>query len=122
MEENKNLQNPQMKQPTHGEITTIRDILMGGHINQYESQFTEIRNNFTRNDADKDARFKALEEEMNQRFNTLQADMNSRFDKLEALLTENVQRLNERVNTVSTSDKADLGRLLAEVSNRLING
>lgn len=119
MEENQNLQN---NQPTPGEITTIRNILMGGHINQYESQFTEIRDNFSKNNADKDARFQALEEEMNRRFNTLQADMNSRFDKLEALLTENVQRLNERVNTVSTSDKADLGRLLAEVSNRLING
>jgi DNA anti-recombination protein RmuC len=119
MEENKN---PQNQQPLQGEITTIRDILMGGHINQYESQFTEIRDNFSKNDADKDARFQALEAEMNQRFNALQTDMNSRFDKLEALLTENVQRLNERVNAVSTSDKADLGRLLAEVSNRLING
>ena len=119
MEENKN---PQKKQPLQGEITTIRDILMGGHINQYESQFNEIKDNFTKNNVDKDARFQALEEEMNRRFNTLQTDMNSRFDKLEALLTENVQRLNERVNTVSTSDKADLGRLLAEVSNRLING
>jgi len=48
--------------------------------------------------------------------------MNARFDKLEALLTDNVQRLHERINTVSTTDKADLGRLLAEVSNRLING
>ena len=104
------------------ELSTIRDILMGGHINQYESQFNEVNDTINKNEANRDAKIKALEEQIDNRFKNLQTEMNERFDKLEALLTENVQLLNERVNTVSTTDKADLGRLLAEVSNRLING
>lgn len=107
---------------TLGEISTIRNILMGGHMQQYASQFNEIDSRFNKNEEDKNQRFQALEEEMNRRFDALNKEMNDRFDKLEALLTDNVQRLNERVEAVSTTDKADLGRLLAEVSNRLING
>jgi DNA anti-recombination protein RmuC len=107
---------------TLGEISTIRNILMGGHMQQYDQTFADINARFDANDKDKDERFQALEAQMNQRFELLSKEMNDRFDKLEALLADNVQKLNERVDTVSTTDKADLGRLLAEVSNRLING
>lgn len=108
--------------PSLGEISTIRNILMGGHMQQYDKTFDDINARFDANDKDKDERFQALEAQMDQRFEALTNEMNDRFDKLEALLTDNVQKLNDRINAVSTTDKADLGRLLAEVSNRLING
>jgi hypothetical protein len=116
-----NLQQQNMG-PTPGEISTIRNILMGNHMAEYSSKFKEIQDTFDANDKDKDERFLKLEADMTNRFYQLEQKMNARFDKLEALLTENVQRLHERVNVVSVTDKADLGRLLAEVSNRLING
>lgn len=118
------MDNPQQQNlgATLGEISTIRNILMGNHMAEYSEKFQEIANTFSANDRDKDERFKAMEADMTQRFEMMQKEMNARFDKLELLLTENVQRINEKINTVSTTDKADLGRLLAEVSNRLING
>jgi len=108
--------------PSLGEISTIRNILMGNHMQTYDKTFADINARFDENNKDKDERFRALEYQMNKRFEALNQDLNERFDKLEALLADNVQKLNERVETVSVTDKADLGRLLAEVSNRLING
>lgn len=118
------MDNPQQQNlgTTAGDISAIRNILMGNHMAEYTSKFKEISDTFEANDKAQDARFHKFEEEVNNRFDKMEKEMNDRFDKLEALLTENVQRLHERVNTVSTTDKADLGRLLAEVSNRLING
>ncbi len=112
----------QNNEPTLGEISTIRNILMGNQMAQYKSSFEAVDDKFAATNKANDERFVALEHKMNQRFEALEVEMNNRFDKLEALLTDNVQKLNERINTVSVTDKADLGRLLAEVSNRLING
>ena len=118
------MDNPQQQNagPTAGEISTIRNILMGNHMAEYSTQFKDIQDTFDASERKTEERFQKLEADVNARFNKMEEAMNSRFDKLEALLTDNVQRLHERVNTVSTTDKADLGRLLAEVSNRLING
>ncbi len=107
---------------TLGEISTIRNILMGGQMQQYDQTFADIDNKINANAKDADERLKALEQQMNNKFEALQKEMNDRFDKLETLLTENAEKLNERINAVSTTDKTDLGLLLAEVSNRLING
>ena len=108
--------------PTLGEISTIRNILMGNHMAEYSTQFKEIQSKFDATNKEQEERFGKMEVDMNDRMDKIEEAMNARFDKLEALLTDNVQRLHERVNTVSGTDKADLGRLLAEVSNRLING
>ncbi len=114
--------NQQNTGPTLGEISTIRNILMGNHMAEYSTQFKGIQDQFDASNKDKEEHFQKLEADVDNRFNKMEEAMNARFDKLEALLTDNVQRLHERVNTVSSTDKADLGRLLAEVSNRLING
>lgn len=118
------MDNPQQQNlgTAAGDISAIRNILMGNHIAEYSSKFKEISETFSVNDKDKDERFQKLEAEINNRLDTMEKEMNERFEKLEALVAQNVERLHERVNAVSTTDKADLGRLLAEVSNRLVNG
>lgn len=116
-----------------GEISTIREILMGGHINQYEAEFNQIKQRIADEHEDTTQRlealeqrvhtqFEALETQMNDRFSALESQMKDRFERLEAHLAAEVAQLHERISHVSKTDKADLGRMLAEVSNRLING
>lgn len=105
-----------------GEISTIRDILMGGHIHQYEAEFNQIKQRIAQEHDETDQRIAALEQRIHERFEALEAQVNARFEALEAQMAAQVEQLHERISHVSKADKADLGRLLAEVSNRLING
>lgn len=116
-----------------GEISTIREILMGGHINQYEAEFNQIKQRIAAEREATDHQRNALEQHLlteinglevriNDRLDALNQQMNDRFERLEAHLAAEVAQLHERIAQVSKTDKADLGRLLAEVSNRLING
>ena len=53
------------------------------------------------------------------RFDALEADMNARFDRLEQLLTQNVEKINTQMNSMSKNDKAGLADLLVELSKKL---
>lgn len=126
---NKN-QSPQ--QNSNGEIGTIRDILMGSYIAEYESSFRAIREQQEKNATDADSRTKALEQNMNARFtdleqnttkwlDALEKNMNKRFEELERLLQNKIGELDEKIEKVSRVDKSNLGEMLAHLSENLIN-
>ncbi|MFT6938504.1 MAG: hypothetical protein ACJA1N_002811 [Saprospiraceae bacterium] len=103
-----------------GELSTIRNILMGQQMAEYEKSFKEVNDTIDTKEAERNEKIEELENRINERFDNLDKDMKDRFDRLEAFLLENVRQINERISEVSTSDKADLGQLLAEVSVNLL--
>lgn len=103
-----------------GELSTIRNILMGQQMAEYEQSFKEVNETINEKEAETNQKIQDLENRMNERFANLETDMNNRFDRLEALLMENVRQINEHIAASSTKDKADLGKLLATVSAQLI--
>jgi|AntRauTorckE5430_2_1112549.scaffolds.fasta_scaffold02604_5 DNA anti-recombination protein RmuC len=103
-----------------GELSTIRNILMGQQMAEYEKSFKEVNDTINQKEAEKNQQIKALENRIEERFDNLDKDMKDRFDRLEAFLLENVRQINERISEVSTSDKTNLGQLLAEVSVNLL--
>lgn len=103
-----------------GELSTIRNILMGQQMAEYEQSFNEVKTTIEHKEAATNQKIVDLENQMNERFATLENDMNMRFDKLEALLLEHVRQINERVSTVSNTDKKELGKMLAAISQQLI--
>ena len=103
-----------------GELSTIRNILMGQQMAEYERSFKEVNDTINQKEAERNQQIEDLENRINERFDNLDKDMKDRFDRLEAFLLENVRQINERISEVSTSDKADLGKLLAEVSVKLL--
>lgn len=124
--------NQSVNQPMNGEISTIRDILMGAHIAEYEANFLSIRELLEKSDIDVDTRIKALEKNVNERFadleqnttkwlDALEKNMNKRFEESERLLQAKVSELDEKINKVSQVDKANLGEMLAHLSKNLIN-
>lgn len=124
------------------ELSTIRNILMGQQMAQYDDTFSSIHNKIDTADKnlsdrittnnndlnnkidqsnlDLNTKINELQESVNQRFAALEQDMNERFDRLEKLLLEKSQELDTKIDTVSTADKAALGQMLTTIGQRLI--
>ena len=103
-----------------GEISIIRDILMGNQISEYEKRFNQL-----------DERLNQLEEIFHQRIDYLSAnitdredqsnrDFSDRMDRLENLIAASIENLNTKIDTVTNDDKKKLGKMMAELSQKLI--
>jgi len=103
-----------------GEITTIRNILMGQQMQEYDGRFDGVQENLNNLEAALNEKIDALEKRTEGRLQELQADMSQRFDKLESLMTGNIKDLNERVDKVTGDDRRKMGELFAEMSKRLL--
>ncbi len=102
------------------EISTIRNILMGQQMSEYEDAFEEINRSLAQTKEQLTQEKNALSDKTDERFQQLEKTMNERFERLEKLLGEHVQRLDEKLLAISKADKSDLGEMLAELSRKLI--
>ena len=91
-----------------GDMSMLREIIMGPKVIEYEQHFADI-----------DTLIQKNEDNMRQRIEALEKDMNARFDRLEQLLTQNVEKLNTQMQNMSKSDKSDMADLLVELSKKL---
>ena len=91
-----------------GDMTMLRDIIMGPKVIEYEERFTNTTNHINEN-----------EESTRQRLANLERDMNARFDRLEKLLAQHVDTINTQMHNMSKNDKSDLADMLIEVSKKL---
>ncbi len=103
-----------------GEISIIRDILMGHQISEYEKRFNQL-----------DERLNQLEEIFHQRIDHLSVsisereeqanrDFSDRMDRLENLIASSIENLNSKIDKVTNDDKKKLGKMMAELSQKLI--
>jgi hypothetical protein len=98
---------PPMMNP-FGDMSMLRDIIMGPKVEEYDQHFKDIEALIQKNEASTQARFEALER-----------DMNARFDRLEQLLLQNVDKLNQQIQNTSQTDRHALADMLVEISQRL---
>lgn len=91
-----------------GDMSMLRDIIMGPKVIEYDQHLTDIDHLIQKNEDATQARLQALER-----------DMNARFDRLEQLLTQNVEKLSQQIQQTSKTDKASLADLLIGVSQKL---
>lgn len=103
-----------------GEISTIREILMGQQINEDNSRFENIESELVRIETTINDKIDQMQAETNARFSALEQEMADRFDRLEELLSENTTQLHQKIEAVSTEDKADLGQMLSEIGKALM--
>jgi hypothetical protein len=102
------------------EISTIRDILMGQQMAEYEAQFAQMEEEMTTAKAQFSKELSALGDQSDQRFCELEKAVNERFDRLEKMMKENIGRLDAKLLEVSKTDKSNLGQMLADLSKKLI--
>ncbi len=105
-----------------GEISTIRDILMGQQINEFQAKFDRADERTDSLQNLMDEKLQALEKDMQNKMNELEKNMSERFDKLEDLLKQNVSGLENKLSQSSKTDKELLGQMLQEVGQKLLNG
>lgn len=103
------------------EISTIRNILMGQQMSEYEHTFDQINHDIAQAKEHLTQEISLLSDKTDGRFQQLEKDMNERFDRLEKLLDEHVRRLDAKLHSMSKTDKNDLGKMLAELSKKLIS-
>jgi len=106
-----------------GEISTIRDILMGDKISVYESRFNELSEKL---DAlNKLIDTKALESNnhinslSNQLEKSVEQNIEQRMTMMEKKLNDAVEKLNARIDKRSKNDNARIGKLFIDFGKKL---
>ena len=112
--------NEQLSAAQLSEISTIRNILMGQQMNEYESKFAGVSEEISNSREHFVNELNELSVKSDERFRKLENDVNERFDRLEKLLADHVSRLDQKLLTLSKSDKNDLGKMLSELSKKLM--
>ena len=79
-----------------GEISTIRDILMGQQFSEFQKKFDEVTDKTSDLESYVNTKFDALEKDVESRVSALEKGMNDRFDQLEKLLKDNVLSLEQK--------------------------
>ncbi len=104
-----------------GEISMIRDILMGEHIHQFDQQFEKQEIELKRVEKDFSDRLQQLKSQMEQRMDAMERAYNERFDRLEKLLDNRTNELKELIHATSDTDRKNIGNLLGEISQKLLS-
>ena len=102
-----------------GDVSVIRDILMGQHIATFNHRFEALEQLVAHNEQLTQQRLETLTAQTNTHFEHLEAQTNARFDRLEQLLAQNVEALTQRMDSGGKSDRHQLADLLVEVSKQL---
>ena len=102
-----------------GEISTIRNILMGQQMSDYERRFEDLRNSLTNLSDENHRRLERFTNETEERFGSLERQIAERFDRLEKLMTDRLTQLDEKVDRLQREDKTMLSDLLVEMSQKL---
>lgn len=125
-----------------GEISTIRDILMGQHINEFETKFQTLQqqlkdvenklsekiNELSSNavssnkELSKDmvARFSQLQSASESRFAEVESANENRIGQLEQALKDGLTDLQNMMVESSLNDKEKIGQLLMEAGKNLL--
>ena len=102
-----------------GEISTIRNILMGQQMNEYEQRFGHLEEKLTTASGQQTSDLKAFQTETTRRLNEMENEINERFDKLEKMLREGLENLRTQNENSRKNDNAALGRMLGDIGRKL---
>ena len=103
-----------------GDISMIRNILMGQQIATWEENFKLITARQDKEHAENSAALKSLEASIRQQLRDLEKRTEDRFSLVEALINDRVEMLQKSIANTSQADRHALGKLLGEVSVALL--
>jgi predicted phage gp36 major capsid-like protein len=105
-----------------GEISTIRDILMGEQMHEYNKRFSALEAEFEAYKVSMQERLQALEAKQNEALATLRSDTFQRLEAIEQQLNQKAESLDKKIDTATTSERNQLGEMLRELGRQLSNG
>lgn len=104
-----------------GDISMIRNILMGQQITAWEEKFKQVDARQDKDLNDLTTALRALESSVNQRLIDLEKRVEDRFSMLEAMINDRFQKLDQKVAEADRADRQTLGQMLAEMSQKLLD-
>lgn len=104
-----------------GEISTIRDILMGEKISDFEARFNAVSDDIKAMEDDFRTKLDGLNAHLDDRSGSLEREIQERFDKLEQLLSEQVAALQKKIEAATQNDRHRIGKLFEKVSKDLLD-
>jgi gas vesicle protein len=104
-----------------GEIGTIRDILMGQQMDEYELRFNEIKDLIAKLKEDITKQLDDQGDQFSKALKKLSEETDNRFEKLEKLLEKKIETLQDKVEKNRNSDKHKLGKMLTKIGEQLMD-
>ncbi|MEL6926233.1 MAG: hypothetical protein AAFO94_19480 [Bacteroidota bacterium] len=103
-----------------GEISTIRNILMGQHINDFEARFKETEKRINKMEDNLLNKMQEMKEKLQDADRQLSKEMNQQFDSFGKRMEKEVEELERKLEKATTKDRHNIGKLLGEVSKKLL--
>jgi len=103
-----------------GELTVIRNILMGKQINEYDGRLDSLESQVKEQEIEFQKKIQYLEQQLAEQVVQSQEDMSMRLSKLENLLLSNMQGVNSKIDQQRNQDRRALGQMLLEMSKRFL--
>lgn len=104
-----------------GDISMIRDILMGQQINDFDQRFTEIADRIAALEKDLRSSIQMLDDRTETHFVKHTNEFNEKLEKLRHHLDNQVDMLKNKIENTSKTDKASLSKLLVEMSQKIMS-
>lgn len=103
------------------EIGTIRDILMGQQINDFESQINKLHERIDQLEKQLQEKADQLQQLSNDKSANLEKVIENRITVVNEKIENKVEKLNTKIETSSTNDKHIIGKMLADFGQKLLN-
>ena len=103
-----------------GELSTIRNILMGQQMNDYDNRFMELKDQLEKVETSLNSRLEEIEQKQEAYNEEIQKVFTAKLDRLESLLLQNINDVKVTASEKTAQERTDLAQLFAEMSNRLL--
>lgn len=103
-----------------GEISTIRDILMGQQMSEYERRFKEMESQMAAMVESLEGQIDQLQNATEGQANQLEKGLTSQLNSLDKALSKRLEQLENKLQQTSQKDKAKIGKMLAEMGKKLM--
>lgn len=104
-----------------GEISTIRNILMGQQMNEYEQRFGHLEEKLVSASGEQGQKLADFQKQTEERLSKLEKEMSARFDSLEEMLKDGLVKMQNQADNKRAQDNSNLGKMLAEIGQKLMH-
>lgn len=103
-----------------GEISTIRDILMGQQINEIDQRFQQLEERIQQLELELDKKTKELEQLQQKNSDTITRETNRQFEDFNKLFTKTVDRVDRDLVKLEERRRTELGQIFQRMSKKLL--
>ena len=103
-----------------GEISTIRNILMGQQINETDSRFKDVEKRINKLEETLLAKIAELKEATQISHKSFAKETSQKFSSVENQMNKGFSDLDKKFEKINAKDRKELGKLFGDVSRKLL--